>query len=273
MPKPSELVAWTTTLVNRIKPSAGAIASGFLYGQRPSPKWFNWILGMHSDWLTWFDESVERLRPSHHSFTAEGTTAWSIPSGLVFIEGVLIAGGRAGDGGGAGAGGNGGPSGEIRHFHLPAVLLSGVSVEVGGPGEFSRIISNGSTLVWAGSIYESAGTWPADVESALALTAHQNIRIPGGDGGAAAPGTQGYHSGYGPGGTGGAPGFRGTPGLGYGAGGCGGRQTSGAASGGGGGAGGYGTAPIAGPGGGTSTSGSAGAQGACFFTAWRDVNA
>lgn len=61
MPEPSELPTWSSDGGSRVKPSPSAILTGWLYGQRPPPKWMNWLLGMLCDWIAWHDERIDEV--------------------------------------------------------------------------------------------------------------------------------------------------------------------------------------------------------------------
>lgn len=260
MPPPSELPTWTTTLANRVKPLAGALASGFLYGQRPPPKWFNWLIGMICDWLAWFKgntcDVIQTL------VLADGT--YNVPAGCTTLEIVCVGAGQVGGNGGVGVGGDGGRAGEIVETQLIGTFPASLTVVVGINGRSSWVQNAGVTIAFAagGGIQDT----PADM-SASSLRADQPFGALGGVGGSNAQGGRGKQSGKGAGGAGAATGNRGSTGFGYGAGGGGGRQSSGSASGGGGGGGGFGSTTPAGTGGGTSTSGAPGADGCVLFIA------
>lgn len=278
MPKPSELPVWTTTLANRVKPLAGALASGFLYGQRCPPKWVNYLIGHNADWVTWLDEATDRLVPTTQLITTVGTTVWLKPSTAQFVDFVLVGGGQAGTAGGVNVGGKGGDAGEILTVSYPAALLpSSLDLVVGnggvvgaGRGDYTYIKETGGTEAIALACHGGPidiSTWPGVSTPRRGNTDIYNTRTQGGA--AALPG---MHSGYGPAGPAGSSSTtRGFSGFGYGAGGGGGRNASGTNQAGGGGAGGYGMAQPDGVGGGTSSNGFAGARGCILVTTWRNL--
>lgn len=281
MPAPSEIPNWATTTANRAKPTSGAISSGFALGTRPPARWVNWLLGMTGDWLGWLNSATNRLVPKYYLIDTVGTTTWTRPAGLVWCEGILIAGGRAGLNGGASTGGDGGYAGMVVPFLLHFnTLLTNPSITIGAGGVgggsgtqhggHSYITDTGSTIVFAEGGSEPVA--PADVATRNGDAAwFAANRVKGGTGGSAAAGARGWHSGYGIGGAGGATNAPGQHGWGYGAGGGGGRQSSGSASGGGGGGGGYGTV-FAGATSGSGSTGGNGSKGACIITAWCDLS-
>lgn len=259
MPPPSELPSWTTTLVNRVKPVAGSIASGFLYAQRVPPKWFNWLFGMICDWIAWFKDNTCDVITT--TLTADGT--YTVPAGCQSLDIICVACGEIGGNGGVNTGGNGGRAGEIVSHRWVGTIPASLEVVVGINGRSSWVRVPGSHTV----VYAAGGgvqDFPADM-TAASLRADQPAGAPGGVGGSSSIGGRGKTSGQGNGGAGGATNAVGQPGRGYGAGGGGGRQASGSNAGGGGGGGGYGGDLIASPG--SNATGGIGAPGVVIFRA------
>jgi hypothetical protein len=83
MPEPSELPTWATTLSNRLKPIAGAIVTGFLAGERPPPRWVNWLLGMLCDWVIWHNELLTKI--TYKGMWTGQFTGTGNPSGLHMV--------------------------------------------------------------------------------------------------------------------------------------------------------------------------------------------
>lgn len=84
--RPSVYPEWATTLSadgplggnNRVEPSSGDKASGFLYPQQPPREWFNWLLYTNYTWLRYLDE--ELISGGSSSFAQDNTTT----TGLTF---------------------------------------------------------------------------------------------------------------------------------------------------------------------------------------------
>jgi hypothetical protein len=54
--KPSALPIWTQGNTGaRTQPTDGEQFAGFVQNQRPDPTWHNWLWGIMSDWIEWFD--------------------------------------------------------------------------------------------------------------------------------------------------------------------------------------------------------------------------
>lgn len=84
--RPSVYPEWATTLSadgplggnNRVEPSSGDKATGFLYPQQPPREWFNWLLYTSYQWIQYLDE--ELISGGSSSFAQDNTTT----TGLTF---------------------------------------------------------------------------------------------------------------------------------------------------------------------------------------------
>ena len=75
--RPNVTPIWTVgNTPQRTQPTNGEQFAGFSMNQRPDPKWHNWLWGIMSDWIAWFDfitNNVANLPVSnvgHHVATA-----------------------------------------------------------------------------------------------------------------------------------------------------------------------------------------------------------
>ncbi len=68
MAKPSKIPTWatvedtdpTTGKLNRVEPSAGIKQTGFTYNEKPPRQYFNWLLWLIGEWLTWINDNINQ---------------------------------------------------------------------------------------------------------------------------------------------------------------------------------------------------------------------
>lgn len=60
MAKPATLPTWDTNATNVATPSAGALSDGFVAGDRPPAKWWNWLFYWITQWIAYQNTSRTR---------------------------------------------------------------------------------------------------------------------------------------------------------------------------------------------------------------------
>ncbi len=72
MARPTQFPEWASNGVNVVEPSEGKKDEGWLDGERPPAKWFNWLFKLINDWIADFVEEHD----------AEASTRYAADSGL-----------------------------------------------------------------------------------------------------------------------------------------------------------------------------------------------
>lgn len=230
------------------------------------------------------------LVPDVQVFSAVGSPSWTKPDFALWVEIVLIDGGRSGANvafGCFGGGGGGAAGARLRRVVRAADLPDTLSLTVPAAGA-TALITGTNVNIATGASYGAATSNPpngAGAAGTCTVSQQETWGSNGGAGGALGSGGTTGGVGYiaaggnwGTAGSGTAPGNGGQGGRGYGAGGGGAGGSSNGSSanpgGGGGGASGYGTIALAGAGatgvvGSGTAAGGSGAQGLIIITTWR----